>query len=330
MARFTKGLLVFICGVATKLSSVPMGNMLMYPFKSDLESYPRSIIKDYIIFIFAVIYLYMRFVLFLFRGYPFFFLTSLQIFQPLKDESLAAPDRASSLSFFETQSAPLKGLHVETRAGDSSPVDGDSLLASISKLHNVPFLPPTAKSVKRQQNSEGPVLPSGCNDCIPDVDMNDSNNDHAAIASTEKTVASTSCAANDEQNADGNGIDPFQEAEFGNIPPSGFEVRPILSLLGDPSEFDLRSSISKILVDDRSEVREMPKEYDRPSALVSTRRQALKDSLLGGVLNPQDIDISFENFPYYLRSVVLIIYITFYYTFLLQDGKVYKFWINNF
>ncbi|EOA36786.1 hypothetical protein CARUB_v100081070mg, partial [Capsella rubella] len=249
------------------------------------------------------------------------------IFQPLKDENLAASDRASSLSFFENQSAPLKGLHVETRAGDSSPVDGDSLLASISKLHNVPFLPPTAKSVKRQQNSEVPVLPSGCNDCIPDVDMNDAdnNNDHAAIASTEKTVASTSCAANDEQNADGNGIDPFQEAEFGNIPPSGFEVRPILSLLGDPSEFDLRSSISKILVDDRSEVREMPKEYDRPSALVSTRRQALKDSLQGGVLNPQDIDISFENFPYYLSGITKDVLITSTYAHMKCESKYIKF-----
>ncbi|KAG7595622.1 AAA+ ATPase domain [Arabidopsis suecica] len=221
------------------------------------------------------------------------------IFQPLKDENLATPDRASSLSIFEAQSAPLKGLHVETRAGDSS-----SLLASISKLHDVPFLPPTAKSVKIQQNSEVPVLPSSCNDCILDVDMNDddSHNDHAAIASTEKTVASTSCAANDDLNADGNGMDPFQEAEGGNIPGSGYEIRPILSLLGDPSEFDLRGSISKILVEERREVREMLKEYERPSASVLTRRQAHKDSLRGGILKPQDIEVSFENFPYFLSG----------------------------
>lgn len=303
MARFTKGVLVFIYGVAMKLSSPPLGNMLMYPFTSSLKSYPRSVIR--------VDISSMRFLLSIFSGYSIFFLTSVQIFQPLKDENLAAPDRTSSLSLFEAQSAPLKGLHVETRARDSSSVDGTaSLLASISKLQNVPFLPPTAKSVKRQQNSEVPVLPSSCDDFILDVDLNDadSNNDHAAIASMEKTVASTSCAANDDHDADGNGMDPFQEPEAGNIPDPAYEIRPILSLLGDPSEFDLRGSISKILVDERREVREMPKEYERPSASVLTRRQAHKDSLRGGILNPQDIEVSFENFPYFLRSAVLIIF----------------------
>ncbi|KAL1216574.1 ATPase family AAA domain-containing protein FIGL1 [Cardamine amara subsp. amara] len=249
------------------------------------------------------------------------------IFQPLKDENLATPDRVSSLSIFEAQSTPLKGFHVETRAGDSSSVDGASLLASISKLHNVPFLPPTAKNVKRQQNSEVPVPPSSCNDCIPDVDMNDadSNNDHAAIASTEKTVTSTSCAANDDENADGNGMDPFQDAEGGNIPGSGYEIRPILSLLGDPSEFDLRGSISKILVDERREVKERPKEYDRSSASVSARRQAHKDSLRGGILNPQDIEVSFENFPYFLSGTTKDVLITSTYVHMKCGSKYAKY-----
>ncbi|XP_019098372.1 PREDICTED: uncharacterized protein LOC104760151 [Camelina sativa] len=249
------------------------------------------------------------------------------IFQPLKDENLATQDRASSLSFFETQTAPLKGFHIETRAGDSSPVDGASLLASISKLHNVPFLPPTSKSVKRQQNSEVPVLPSSCNDCIMDVDMNDDdiNDDHAAIASTEKTAASTSCAANDDQNADGNGMDPFQEAEGGNIPGSRFEMRPIFSLLGDPSEFDLRGSISKILVDDRRELRQAPKDYDRPSALVSARRQAHKDTLRAGVLNPQDIQVSFEDFPYFLSGITKDILRTSTYVHMKCESKYVKY-----
>ncbi|ESQ36643.1 hypothetical protein EUTSA_v10006579mg [Eutrema salsugineum] len=249
------------------------------------------------------------------------------IFQPLKDENLAAPDRASSLSIFEAQSAPLKGLHVETRAGDSSSVDGSSLLASLTKLHNVPFLPPTAKNVKRQQNSEVPVLPSSSNDCIPDVDMNDadSNNDYAAIASTEKTIASTSCAANDDQNADGNGMDPFQEAEGGNIHGSDYEIRPILRLLGDPSELDLRGSISKKLVDNRREVKKILKEYDSSSASVSTRRQVHKDSLRAGVINPQDIEVSFESFPYFLSGTTKDVLITSTYVHMKCGSKFGKY-----
>ncbi|KAL0800650.1 hypothetical protein Bca101_055825 [Brassica carinata] len=245
-----------------------------------------------------------------------------EIFQPLKDENLAAPDRASSVSIFEAQSAPLKGLHVETRAGDSSSVHESPLLASFRKIHNLPFLPPTAKNGKRQENSEVSVLPSTSDDCIPDVDMNDadSSNDHAAIASTDKSVASPSLTANDDLNADGNGMDPSQETEEGvSIPGPGYEIRPILRLL------DLRGNISKILKDDGREVKEMPKEYDSSSASVATRRQAHKDFLRAGVLNPQDIEVSFENFPYFLSGTTKDVLITSTYVHMKSQSKFAKY-----
>ncbi|XP_010556748.1 PREDICTED: uncharacterized protein LOC104825975 [Tarenaya hassleriana] len=221
------------------------------------------------------------------------------IFQPLKDDNLATQNRASSLNIFETQSAPLK-----IRAGDSTAVDGASILASLSNYRNFPLLPVTAKHVKVQQTPEVPVVPSGCNDCIPDVDMNDagSMNDHAALASAEKTVASTSGAAIQNLNSDCNGMDPCQETDVGKVPGSGSEIRPILPLFEDPSsEFDIRGSISKIL-DDQREVRELLKEFDLSTALLSTRRQTYKDSLRAGVLSPQNMDVSFENFPYFLST----------------------------
>ncbi|KAL0884336.1 hypothetical protein Bca101_008317 [Brassica carinata] len=244
------------------------------------------------------------------------------IIQSLKDENLATPDRASSLNIFEEQSAPRKGIHVETTraAGDSSSANRDALIASLKRIYNVPSLPPTPKkNVKRQKNSEAPVLPSSCDDCIPDVDMNDadSDNDHADIDSTEKAVASAS--ANDDQNADANGMDPFQEAEDGgSIPGSGYETIPYLRLLADRSKFDLRGGISKIPVDDRREV----KEFDRS---VSTRRQAHKDSLRAGVLNPQDMDVSFENFPYYLSGTTKDVLITSTYVHMNCGSKFAKY-----
>lgn len=206
------------------------------------------------------------------------------------------------MSICEARGAPLKGVHVETRAGDSSAVDGASILASLSKYRNFHLLPPIAKSSKRQQNPEVPVVPSSCNDCISDTDMNDadSNNDHAATASVEKTAASTTCTANENLNVDGSGLDPFQEADGGNVPGSGYEIRPIAHLLGEPSSFDIRGSISKLL-DERREVREFLREFDL-SSTISTRRQAYKDSLRGGVLKAESIEVSFENFPYFLRS----------------------------
>lgn len=204
------------------------------------------------------------------------------------------------MSICEARGSPLKGVHVETRAGDSSAVDGASILASLSKYRNFHLLPPIAKAAKRQQNPEVPVVPSSCNDCTSDTDMNDadSNNDQVAIASVEKTAASTSCTANENPNADGSGLDPFQEADGGNIPGSGYEIRPILRFLGEPP-FDIRG-ISKVL-DGRREVREFLREFDL-SSTISTRRQAYNDSLRGGVLNAENIEVSLENFPYFLRS----------------------------
>ncbi|KAH0938868.1 hypothetical protein HID58_006329 [Brassica napus] len=198
------------------------------------------------------------------------------IFQPLKDENLAAPDKASSVNLCEARGAP----HLETRAGDSSAGDGASILASLSKYRNLRLLPPIAKSAKRQQNPEVPVIPSICNDCISDTDMNDadSDNDDAAIASVEKAAASTSDTASEDLNADGSGLDPFQEDDGGNTPASGYEVRSVLDIRG----------ISKLL-DERREVRESLRDSDL-SSTISTRRQAFKDSLRGGVLKAQDIE----------------------------------------
>ncbi|KAJ0250133.1 hypothetical protein HA466_0143250 [Hirschfeldia incana] len=243
------------------------------------------------------------------------------IFQPLKDENLAAPDRASSVSVCEARGSPLKGVHVETRAGDPSAADGASILASLSKYRNFHLLPPIAKSAKRQQNSEAPVVPTSCNDCISDTEMNDadSNNDHADIASAEKTAP---CDANENLNADGTGLDPFQEADGGNTPGSGFEIRPILRLLGEPSSVDIRG-ISKLL-DERREVRELLREYDL-SSTISTRRQAFKDSLQGGVLNAQDIDVSLENFPYFLSATTKDVLIASMYVHMNGGSKFAKY-----
>ncbi|CDY32485.1 BnaA09g51110D [Brassica napus] len=93
----------------------------------------------------------------------------------------------------------------------------------------------------------------------------------------------------------------------------------------DPSKFDSRGSISKLPVDDRREVKEMPKECDSSSASVSTRRQAHKDCLRAGVLNPQEIEDSFENFPYYLSGTTKDVLITSTYVHMNCGSKFGKY-----
>ncbi|TYJ09228.1 hypothetical protein E1A91_A11G126700v1 [Gossypium mustelinum] len=213
------------------------------------------------------------------------------IFQQLTNDNLAAPGIPSSLSVLEAQTAPIKKI-IEARSGDPSAVAGAAtILASLST----------------KENSEMSTLPSGCevsDDRVPEVDMKDSasNSDPATASSREKTVPPTPDAANENSNLDRLGLDDSMDADNTKIPGAGYSLRPLLRILaGTSTDFDFSGSIAKIL-DERREIREMLKEFEPPSALISTKRQAFKDSLQEGILNPDNIDVSFEHFPYYLSD----------------------------
>ncbi|KAH1081258.1 hypothetical protein J1N35_021019 [Gossypium stocksii] len=213
------------------------------------------------------------------------------IFQQLTNDNLAAPGIPSSLSVLEAQTAPIKEI-IEARSGDPSAVAGAAtILASLST----------------KENSEMSTLPSGCevsDDRVPEVDMKDSasNSDPATASSREKTVPPTPDAANENSNLDRLGLDDSMDADNTKIPGAGYSLRPLLRILaGTSTDFDFSGSIAKIL-DERREIREMLKEFEPPSALISTKRQAFKDSLQEGILNPDNIDVSFEKFPYYLSD----------------------------
>ncbi|XP_012474044.1 uncharacterized protein LOC105790816 isoform X1 [Gossypium raimondii] len=213
------------------------------------------------------------------------------IFQQLTNDNLAAPGLPSSLSILEAQTAPIKGI-IEARPGEPSAVAGAAtILASLST----------------KENSEMSTLPSGCevsDDCVPEVDMKDSasNTDPATASSREKTVPSVPDAANENPNRDRLGLDDGMDADNTKIPGAGYSLRPLLHILaGTSTDFDFSGSIAKIL-DEQREIREMLKEFEPPSGLVSTKRQAFKDSLQDSILNPDNIDLSFENFPYYLSD----------------------------
>ncbi|GLU07398.1 hypothetical protein SLE2022_243580 [Rubroshorea leprosula] len=105
---------------------------------------------------------------------------------------------------------------------------------------------------------------------IPEVDMKDgtSNNDASGASSRENTVA-PSDAANENPSLDGLGSDDILDAENPKIPGAAYQLKPFLQIL---------------------------------AALTSSRRQAFKDSLLEGIFNPDNIEVSFENFPYYLSE----------------------------
>ncbi|KAL4360923.1 hypothetical protein GQ457_04G028780 [Hibiscus cannabinus] len=151
------------------------------------------------------------------------------------------------------------------------------------------------------------TLTSGCevsDDRVPEVDMKDSasNTDPVTASSREKTIPPTPGAANENTNLDRLGLDDSMDVDNTKIPGASYSLRPLLRILaGTSTDFNFSGSIAKIL-DERREIREMLKEFEPPSALISTKRQAFKVGLQEGILNPDNIDVSFENFPYYLSD----------------------------
>ncbi|XP_028096007.1 uncharacterized protein LOC114295902 isoform X2 [Camellia sinensis] len=239
------------------------------------------------------------------------------IFQQLVNDDLAAAGMPPSLSILEAHGGPIKGLQFETRAGDASAVAGASILASLSNLQKeLSLLPPPSRNDEDvQQGSEIPTLPSACdvsNNLILDSEMKDASvrDDGTGGSSSEKAVVPSSDVTSENPNLDTIGLEDAGDADIGKIPGETHELRPLLQMLaGSPaSEFDLSGSISKIL-DEQRENRELLKDFDSPM-LASTMSQAFKDGLQEGIFTANNIEASFENFPYYLSETTKNVLIT--------------------
>ncbi|XP_039008780.1 uncharacterized protein LOC120136917 isoform X2 [Hibiscus syriacus] len=234
------------------------------------------------------------------------------IFQQLSSDNLATPDVPSSLNILEAQTAPLKRI-IETQPREPAAVAGAAtILASLST----------------KENSEMSTPPSGCevsDDRVPEVDMKDgaSNTDPVAASSREKTVVPV--ATNESPNLDRLGLDDTMDADNSKVPGVGYPLRPLLHILAGTSspDFDFSGSIAKIL-DEQREIREMFKEFEPPAVSISAKRQAFKDNLQESILNPNDIDIFFDNFPYYLSGTTKNVLIASTYVHL-KCGKFAKY-----
>ncbi|PSS14671.1 Spastin like [Actinidia chinensis var. chinensis] len=228
------------------------------------------------------------------------------IFQQLVDDGLATAGMQTSLSILESHGTPIKGIHFETRSGDTSVVTGASILASLSNFGKEFSLVPSPSHNDEdvQQDSEMPMLPSACevsDNRIVDAEMKDTF-DHNDEAGSENAAVPPSDAVVENPNIDSIGLDASGDADIDKVPKGSHELRPLLRMLAESpaSEIDLSGSISKIL-DHQREIRELLKNFDTP-ILASIRRQAFKDGLQQGILSASNIDVSLDNFPYYLSE----------------------------
>lgn len=68
-------------------------------------------------------------------------------------------------------------------------------------------------------------------------------------------------------------------------------------------DLELNANACKFLEDQR----EFVKDFEFPASSSSSRSQAFKDGLKRGIIDAGDIEVSFENFSYYLRYYYAIL-----------------------
>lgn len=87
------------------------------------------------------------------------------------------------------------------------------------------------------------------------------------------------------------------DALMGKLPGTTHELRPLLRMLAGSSTSEIH--MSKLLEEQR-DIRKLLKDINVPVS-ISERRQAYKDSLKQRILDPNMVEVSFDDFPYYLR-----------------------------
>lgn len=191
------------------------------------------------------------------------------------------------------------------RDSPSSTVAGASILASLSTYNKrLSRLPP---SKGNEEDSNMGSLSGASDNGICDVYMNDSM-DFEELNDASLNPKEAGPASDEHLNVDDLARATALDTEEAAIPGTkNNELRPLLQLLAraTASDFDFSGSLSKLLEEQR-QLRELLKDLERPT-IASTRRQTYKEALRKTILLPTDIDVSLENFPYYLRLVMLLL-----------------------
>lgn len=200
-------------------------------------------------------------------------------------------DDPAPVSMLEAHDGPIKGLHIEARSGDPSAVSVASTLESVTDHpEELSLLPSSSQDAEDAQHvSEIPSLPSTC-------EMSDTRNKDASDRNGGATV---SVAEKDGV------LSPDVSIKNFNVAADNGKNLPQSNALGHrfpisiAPKFDISGTISKIL-DEHRAVRDQGKDSDPPIS-ISSRREAYKDALRQGLLHCDNIDVSFQDFPYYLR-----------------------------
>ncbi|EXC04127.1 ATPase family AAA domain-containing protein 1-A [Morus notabilis] len=189
-----------------------------------------------------------------------------------------------------------KYLHVERRTGDPSAVAGASILASLSSLRqDLSRWKSPGHSTGKIHPAEGPsqsVVHDGT-----DVELDGPEGTSTPNLGSDKAEDTGAIDKTPDCN-------PDSGTEAGNVKFSGVNdlLRPLLRMLaGSPScKLKLSKDICK-------QVLEEANEWTRDSqpastSVMSLRCAVFKEDIHAGILDGKTIDVSFDNFPYYLSE----------------------------
>ncbi|KAL5204490.1 hypothetical protein ABZP36_009361 [Zizania latifolia] len=232
------------------------------------------------------------------------------IFQHPLNDKVPKVVLPSPVSLLEPPVAAVKRLRMENRTGDTSAVAGTELLASVSdQLKDLPVAPP-ASAGENNQRLVRPVASSASdkskgNGISPDKECENGENANEVNSNIKDSpldvaapIVSPDAGPNDISQHNGFGSDAHLGAEIGKV--ATYKIRPVLRMIAGTtiSEIDLTGDLFKALEDQRDLIRDL----NSSAGLPPSRCQAFKDGMKQGIITPNDIDVTFENFPYYLSD----------------------------
>ncbi|VAH92104.1 unnamed protein product [Triticum turgidum subsp. durum] len=199
------------------------------------------------------------------------------IFQHPLNDKVAKAVTSSAVGLLEPPVAGVKHIHMENRTEVTSTVAGTEMLASVSsQSKDLAAVPPA--SAEENQRVVQPIISSASDKskghCIsPDKECENGENTNEANSNIEDspmdvvaTPISPDAVANDTSRQNGFGSD---------------------------------AHLDEIALEDQ---RDLIRDLNTSASLPPSRCQAFKDAMKQGIISPSDIEVTFENFPYYLSE----------------------------
>lgn len=213
------------------------------------------------------------------------------IYQQLLDSNLATVGTQSPVSILEAHSTPMEARNSNTRSGDSSDVAGASILASLSNADK--GLPrPQSQKDSLEEGSQKPDQPF----------RHEASDGHLGEKEMKASLDKCKYATSEETSS-------RVDTEAGKKAEEAHKLKSLFSKLAGPTVSMVDLSNFSMIIEKEREAGKLPKVMDTTESL-PIACQSFKEGLQNGIITANDIEVSFENFPYFLSEATKDVLIT--------------------